>query len=160
MFLQVINGAQQLVVSEYATSLVQPKGLRLPEVALLLSELQMETAYSLLRTLRQFYSLRQSRRSRFQAALVQLPPVSNARSPYQVPPPESSWPIPQLPLNALKMLTATEVCLLATKLSKEDVRKYSRFDTLTTTLCDQQDALDEAQRRYDEQVESASARIT
>ena len=59
-----------------------------------------------------------------------------------------------------KKLTATEVCLLATKLSKEDVRKYSRFDTLTTTLCDQQDALDEAQRRYDEQVESASARIT
>ena len=30
------------------------------------------------------------------------------------------------------------------KLSKEDIRKYSRFDTLATTLCDQKDALDVA----------------
>ena len=40
------------------------------------------------------------------------------------------------------------------------MRKYSRFDTLATTQCDQQDALDEAHRRYDELVQSTSARIT
>ena len=51
-------------------------------------------------------------------------------------------------LNSCKKLTATEVRLLAKKLSKEDIRKYSRFDTLATTLCDQQNALDMAQRRY------------
>ena len=52
-------------------------------------------------------------------------------------------------LNTCKRLNATEVRLLAKKLSKEDIRKYSRFDTLATTLCDQQDALDvAAQRRY------------
>ena len=47
-------------------------------------------------------------------------------------------------LNSRKKLTATEVRLLAKKLSKEDVRKYSRFDTFATTLCDQQEALDVA----------------
>ena len=47
--------------------------------------------------------------------------------------------------NSRKKLTATEVRLLAKKLSKEDIRKYSRFDTLATTLCDQQGAL---KRRY------------
>ena len=51
-------------------------------------------------------------------------------------------------LNSRKKLTATEVRLLAKRLSKGDIRKYSRFDTLATTLCDQQDALDVAQRRY------------
>ena len=51
-------------------------------------------------------------------------------------------------LNSRKKLPAIEVRLLAKKLSKEDIRKYSRFDTLATTLCDQQDALDVAQRRY------------
>ena len=57
-------------------------------------------------------------------------------------------------------LNATEIHLRAKKLTKEDVQKYSRFDTLATTLCDQQDALDEAQQRYyDELVQSTSARI-
>ena len=51
-------------------------------------------------------------------------------------------------LNSRKKLTATEIRLLAKRLSEEDIRKYSRFDTLATTLCDQQDALDVAQRRY------------
>ena len=37
----------------------------------------------------------------FTAALVQLPPVGDARSPYQVPPLESAWPIPQLSLNTM-----------------------------------------------------------
>ena len=45
------------------------------------------------------------------------------------------------------------------KLSKKDIRKYSRFETLATALCDQQDALDEAQRRYDAYVQSTSAQI-
>ena len=40
-------------------------------------------------------------------------------------------------------LNAKEVRLRARKLTKEDVRKYRRFDTLATTLCDQQGALDE-----------------
>jgi hypothetical protein len=62
-------------------------------------------------------------------------------------------------LNSRKKLIATEVRLLAKKLSKEDIRKYIRFETLATTLCDQQDALDEAQRRYDAHVQSSSAQI-
>ena len=37
-------------------------------------------------------------------------------------------------LNSRKKLTATEVRLLTKRLSKEDIRKYSRFDTLATTL--------------------------
>ena len=52
-------------------------------------------------------------------------------------------------LSSRKKLNATEVRLFAKKLSKEDIRKYSQFKTIATTLCDQQDALDEAQRRYD-----------
>ena len=39
----------------------------------------------------------------FLAALVQLPPVGDALSPYQVSPPAPAWPIPQLPLNALSL---------------------------------------------------------
>ena len=62
-------------------------------------------------------------------------------------------------LNSCKKLTAIEVRLLAKKLSKDDIRKYSKFETLATALCDQQEALDEAQRRYDEQVQSSSAQI-
>jgi len=37
------------------------------------------------------------------AALVELPPVGDARSPYQVPPPAPAWPVPELPLNALSL---------------------------------------------------------
>ena len=37
------------------------------------------------------------------AALVKLPPVGDARSPYQVSPSASVWPVPQLPLNALSL---------------------------------------------------------
>ena len=62
-------------------------------------------------------------------------------------------------LNSRKKLTATKVRLLAKKLSKEDIRKYVRFETLATTLCDQQDALDEGQRRYDAHLQSSSAQI-
>ena len=62
-------------------------------------------------------------------------------------------------LNSRKKLTATEVRLLAKKLFKEDIKKYGRFDTLATTLCDQQDTLDEAHRHYDAHVQSSSAQI-
>ena len=44
----------------------------------------------------------------------------------------------------------TEVRLLEKTLSKEDIRKYSKFETLATSICDQQDALEAARRRYDE----------
>ena len=37
------------------------------------------------------------------AALVQLPPVGDARSPYQVLPPAPAWPVPQLPLKGLSL---------------------------------------------------------
>ena len=63
-------------------------------------------------------------------------------------------------LNTRKKLDPTEVRLLAKTLSKEDIRKYSKFKkTLANTICDQQDALDEAQRRYGEQMQSSSAQL-
>ena len=75
---------------------------RLPEVMLPLSTLQVNTAYSLLRTFRTFCCENPGVLDST-AALVQLPPVGDARSPYQVPPPAPAWPIPQLPLNALSL---------------------------------------------------------
>jgi hypothetical protein len=42
-------------------------------------------------------------------------------------------------------------------LSKDDIRKYSKFETLATTICDQQDALEALRRRYDEQVVASSS---
>jgi hypothetical protein len=44
-------------------------------------------------------------------------------------------------LNTRNSLNPTEVRLLAKTLSKEDIRKFSKFETLATTICDQQDAL-------------------
>ena len=44
-------------------------------------------------------------------------------------------------------------------MSKEDIRKYSKFETLATTICNQQDAIEAARRRYDEQVASSSAQL-
>jgi hypothetical protein len=44
-------------------------------------------------------------------------------------------------------------------LSKDDIRKYSKFETLATTICDQQDALEALRRRYDVQVTSSSAQL-
>ena len=44
-------------------------------------------------------------------------------------------------------------------MSKDDIRKYSKFETLATTICDQQDALEALRRRYDEQVASSSAQL-
>ncbi len=37
------------------------------------------------------------------SALVQLPPVGDAQSPYQVLPPPPVWPVPQIPLRALSL---------------------------------------------------------
>ena len=94
-------GAKQLVAPEYTSVLAQLEGLRLPEVALLLplsKKMKMQTAYALLRTLRQFCW-------RTQAFLIPWLrwSIDDARSPCQVPSPESSWQIPQLPLNALSL---------------------------------------------------------
>jgi hypothetical protein len=47
-------GTKQLVAPEYTSALAQPEGLRLPEVALPLSKIKMQTAHALLHTLRQF----------------------------------------------------------------------------------------------------------
>jgi hypothetical protein len=75
----------QIMVSD--TMLSGPSGaMRLPEVTLPLTTLQVNTAYSLLRTLRTFCCENPGVLDTT-AALVQLPPVGDARSPYQVPPP-------------------------------------------------------------------------
>ena len=55
-------------------------------------------------------------------------------------------------LNTRNNLNPTEVRLLEKTLSKEDIWKYNKFDTLATTICDQQDALEALRRRYDEQM--------
>jgi hypothetical protein len=62
-------------------------------------------------------------------------------------------------LNSRTKLTATEGRLLTKKLPKDDIKKHSRFDTLATTLCDQEDALDETHRCYDAHVQSFSSQI-
>ena len=91
----------QIVVSD--TMLSGPSGtMRLPEVTLPLTTLQVNTAYSLLRTLRQLCCENPGILDTT-AALVQLPPVGDARSPYQVPPPASAWPVLQLPLRGLNL---------------------------------------------------------
>ena len=63
-------------------------------------------------------------------------------------------------LNTRINLNPTEVRLLAKTLSKEDIQKYSKFETLATTICDQQDELEAMRRRYDEQVASSSAQLS
>ncbi len=67
------------------------------------------------------------------AALVQfvLPPVDKARSPYQVPSPESSWPILQLPLNAMSLhgVQSGEEREYA-----RDVYMYHLFNNVATSL--------------------------
>ena len=104
IFLQVINQleAEQLVVHD-TTSLGHPGGIQLPEITLPLSALQMKTAYSLLRTLRAFCCENPGVLDTTAALVLRLPPVGDARSPYQVPSPASAWPILQLPLNALSL---------------------------------------------------------
>ncbi len=62
-------------------------------------------------------------------------------------------------LNTRQNLNPTEIRLLGRTLSKEDIRKFSKFETLATTICDQQDAIEGLRRRYDEQVASSSAQL-
>ncbi len=62
-------------------------------------------------------------------------------------------------LNTRQNLNPTEVRLLGRTLSKEDIRKFSKFETLATTICDQQDAIEGLRRRYDEQVASSSSQL-
>jgi hypothetical protein len=87
----------QTMVSD--TMLLGPTGaMRRLEEMLPLSTLQVNTAYSLLPTLRTFCCENPGVLDTM-AALVQLPPVGDAQSPYQVPPPAPAWLIPQLPLK-------------------------------------------------------------
>ena len=64
--------------------------------------LQVNTAYSLLRTLRTFCCENPGVLDTT-SALVQLPPVGDERSLYQVPPPPLAWPVPHLPLRGLSL---------------------------------------------------------
>jgi hypothetical protein len=284
--------SNQLEVSQIVPETMlpsRPGAMVLPEVTLPLNTLQVNTAYSLLRTLRNFCCENPGVLDTT-SALVQLPPVGDAQSPYQVPPTPPAWPVPQLPLRGLSLdgnlrdeqeeyaenvyiyhlinaatalantsrkdvgsghaaiqdisvgfgvdrqrlnvvcteapgvvvytdpvmeddgdmdsvldgnygaktlahnerihygdlkdrcrqrrdhtrqlvaqlstlntrnnLNPTEVRLLGKTLCKEDIRKYSKFKTLATTICDQQDALEAMRRRYDEHVASSSAHLT
>jgi hypothetical protein len=270
---------------------ILPGAMILPEVTLPLNTMQVNTAYSLLRTLRSFCCENPGVLDTT-SALVQLPPVGDERSPFQVPPPPPAWPVPLLPLqqgltlngdmrgdreeyaekvyiyhlvnaatalanasrhnvgghntsvqditvgfgmdrsrlnvvcteapgvvvytepamddegnmdlvldgnygatsldhnqrehyndlkdryrqrrdrtrqlvaqlstlNTRNNLSPAEVRLLGKTLSKEDIsRKFSKFETLANTICDQQDdAVEAARRRYDEQVVSSSAQL-
>jgi hypothetical protein len=81
----------------------RPGAMILPEVTLPLNTLQVNTAYSLLRTLRNFCCENPSVLDTT-SALVQLPHVGDAQSLYQVPPlPPPAWPVPQLPLRGLSL---------------------------------------------------------
>jgi hypothetical protein len=81
---------------------ILPGVMVLPEVTLPLNTMQMNTAYSLLRTLRSFCCENPGVLDTT-SALVQLPPVGDARSPFQVPPPPPAWPVPLLPLQGLTL---------------------------------------------------------
>ena len=95
--------AEQLVAHD-TTSLGHPGGIQLQEITLPLSALQMKTAYSLLRTLRAFCCENPDVLDTTAVLVLRrIPPVGDARSPYQVPPPASAWPILQLLLNALSL---------------------------------------------------------
>ena len=80
----------------------KPGAMILPEVTLPLNTMQVNTAYSLLRSLRLFCCENPGVLDTT-SALVQLPPVGDAQSPYQVAPPPPVWPAPQLPLQGLSL---------------------------------------------------------
>jgi len=80
----------------------RPGAMILPTLALPMNTLQVNTAYSLLRTLRNFCCENPGVLDTT-SALVQLPPVGDERLPYQVPPPPSAWLVPQLPLRGLSL---------------------------------------------------------
>ncbi len=62
-------------------------------------------------------------------------------------------------LNTRQTLNPTEVRLLARTLTAEDIRKFSKFETLAAAICGQQDVIEGWQRRYDDQVASAAAEL-
>ena len=62
-------------------------------------------------------------------------------------------------LNTRQILTPTEVRLFGRTLTKENIRKFSRFEMLATTICNQQYAIEALRRRYDEQVASSSSQL-
>ncbi len=97
--------SNQLEVSQIVPETMlpsQPGSMILPEVTLPLNTLQENTAYSLLRMLRLFCCENPGVLDTT-SALVQLPPVGDAQSPYQVPPPPPVWPVPQLSLRGLSL---------------------------------------------------------
>ena len=97
--------SNQLEVSQIVPETMlpsRPGAMVLPEVTLPLNTLQVNTAYSLLRTLRSFCCENPGVLDTT-SALVQLLPVGDERSPYQVPPPPPAWPVPQLPLRGLSL---------------------------------------------------------
>jgi hypothetical protein len=93
--------SNQLEVSQIVPETMlpsRPGAMILPEP---LNTLQVNTAYSLLRTLCNF-CCEDPGVLDTTSALVQLPPVGDAQSPYQVPPPPV-WPVSQLPLRGLSL---------------------------------------------------------
>jgi hypothetical protein len=97
--------SNQLEVSQIVPETMLPRrpgAMILPEVTMPLNTLQVNTAYSLLRTLHTFCCENPGVLDTT-SALVQLPPVGDERSPYQVPPPPPAWPVPQLPLRGLSL---------------------------------------------------------
>ena len=82
--------------------LSRPGAMILPEVTLPLNTLQVNMAYSLLCTLRTFCCENPGVLDTT-SALVQLPPVGDERSSYQVSSPPPAWPVPQLPLRELSL---------------------------------------------------------
>jgi len=97
--------SNQLEVSQIVPEMMLPSRsgtMILPEITLPLNTLQVNTAYSLLRTLRNF-CFENPGVLDTTSALVQLPSVGDVQSPYQVLPPAPAWPVPQLPLRGLSL---------------------------------------------------------
>ena len=88
----------QIVIADTMLPTSSSGVMQLPEVAFPLSTLQVNTAYSLLRTLRTFccenpgFSTPQRRWFNYQPLVM-----------YEVPPPAPVWPVPQIPLRGLSL---------------------------------------------------------
>ena len=98
--------SNQLEISQIVPETMLPSNsgaMILPEVTLPLNTMQVNTAYSLLCTLRLFCCENPGVLDTT-SALVQLPPVGDdAQSPFQVAPLPPAWPVPQLPLQGLSL---------------------------------------------------------
>jgi hypothetical protein len=108
-----LSPSNQFEVSQIVPEMMLPSRsgtMILPEITLPLNTLQVNTAYSLLRTLRNL-CCENTGVLDTTSALVQLPPVGDAQSPYQVPPPAPVWPVPQLPLRGLNKRTMQRMCI-------------------------------------------------